>query len=102
MYEEDSARLIEPQEEETILFGTVVNTGIDENGAYKSGESTMQNFRNIGNSYVICQGCRMWRRCRLRLGRDISHHAVAEEGHGERDTRLQRKVLVFLSPRLGI
>ena len=65
VHEEDSAQLIELQEEETILFRTVVNTGIDENRAYKSRESTMQNFRNIGNSYVICQGCRMWRRCRL-------------------------------------
>jgi hypothetical protein len=30
VFTEDSVRLIELQEEETILFGTVVNTGIDE------------------------------------------------------------------------
>ena len=98
MYREDSARLMEPQEEETVLFGTVVNTGIDENGAYKGGESTMQNFRNIGNAYVGVQGCRTWRR-RLQLRRDISHDAVVSEGHGgERSMQLQWRALNFLSP----
>jgi hypothetical protein len=53
VYGEDSAWLIEPQEEETILFDTGVNTGIDENGAYKGGESMMLNFKNIGNVYII-------------------------------------------------
>jgi len=50
VYEEGSARLKVEPHVEYELFETVVNTGM---ASYKGGESTMLNFRNIANAYVI-------------------------------------------------